>query len=115
MLARLTAVSALLAAASARVHHLVIENDPRYVFSIESFGFLDTGKVDLTVSNIKVEPAGANHTLGFVIYPSGNSEQDIYSYINWLTDNKRCALEVAQSNALPIDLSNPKDWCVLRK
>jgi hypothetical protein len=39
--------------ALARKHTLVIEKDDRFVFSIESFGFLPNGEVKATISNVE--------------------------------------------------------------
>lgn len=60
----------LLALGSARIHNLKVTNDPRYAFSIESFGFLEGGSVSVHVRHVDAKPAGVDHAMGFVLYPS---------------------------------------------
>ena len=66
------AVAALLLPflAAARIHHLVLNQDSRAVFSIENFGFVAGGRVEIRVHDVSVSPASANHTMGFLLFPS---------------------------------------------
>jgi hypothetical protein len=66
-LARAAAAAALLAVASARIHSLRIEDDPRFVFSVESFGFAQGGRVDLEISRVDASPEDVPHSMGFVL------------------------------------------------
>ena len=54
------------------IHHLVLDRDARAVFSIETFGFLNGGKVEIRVHDVSVWPDTANHTMGFLLFPSLN-------------------------------------------
>lgn len=112
-MSRLRLIAALAASvavpAAARIHSLTIENDPRFVFSIESFGFLAGGKVVLDISNVKVTPPEAAHILGFVIYPTA-TESTINEAVNMLDRDKICALDTAPEAALPINISDPVTW-----
>ena len=63
----LLAAAALLAAPAlvqARIHSLSIKDDSRFAFSIESFGFVDGGSVDLDIHDVSVKPAGAEVLMG---------------------------------------------------
>lgn len=51
--------AAVAAVGHARIHHLVIKDDTRFAFSIESFGFLDKGEMTIQPSQISAEPAGS--------------------------------------------------------
>jgi len=92
-----------------RIHNLHITNDPRFVFSIESFGFLAGGKVNLDIRNVQVTPPNMPHTLGFIIYPTSN-EGTVNSNVNMLERDRICALDVAPSTALIINVSDPSLW-----
>ncbi len=55
---------AALPAAHARIHSLNIKGDSRFAFSIESFGFVDGGSVDLDIHDVSVTPAGSEALMG---------------------------------------------------
>jgi hypothetical protein len=52
-------ICGILAVCHARIHRLVIKDDTRFAFSIESFGFLDKGEMTIKSSQISAEPAGS--------------------------------------------------------
>ena len=112
------AVAALgLAAATARIHHLQINNDPRFAFSIESFGFLVGGTVNVRIHDVSATPAG-EHLMGFVVYRTGN-EADVERQIEILREKDQCALMaevVAGGTKLPITKlpipNNRSQWLV---
>ncbi len=89
---RTAALLLLLPCAFARIHHLVLKNDPRFAFSIETFGFQKDGNVEIRVHDIAVHPAGVNHTLGFILFPSTN-DASTNAVVEDLVVNKNCALK----------------------
>jgi G protein-coupled receptor 107 len=111
---RLLASVASFVLASARIHTLTIDKDPRFVFSIESFGFLAGGTVRLDLTNVKVSPSpdagGPAHILGFVIMPNLQTESTINEYIAMLDREKVCAMDAAPSSALVVNVSDPSVW-----
>ena len=108
-LSRLLPAALLLARASARIHTLTITNDPRFVFSVEAFGFLEGGKVALAVRSLSPQPAGAQHTLGFVMYPTDN-QATVDANVRYLESSGICALDAAPEGALVMNMSEPALW-----
>ena len=103
------AAALLLAPAAARIHSLTIKDDPRFVWSIESFGFFDGGKIDLALRGVSATPAGAGHRMGFVVFPTA-SVASYEAHVKYLEDSKVCALDAAPVGALVINVSDPRDW-----
>lgn len=111
-MARVVAAAALLAAGvEARIHSLNIKDDPRFAFSIESFGFLDGGKVDLDIHDVQISPAdsGEPPIAGFVVYPA-STEAAVNEHIDALVSNGICALDVPPPGSLVINISDPSTW-----
>lgn len=110
-LVRFTAAAlALLAAtASAKIHHLTIKNDPRYAFSIESFGFLEGGTVSIRVHDVAASPPNAHHMMGFVLYPT-STESRIAEQIDTLITKRQCALDAENEGIYIINASDPASW-----
>ena len=108
-LLRSAAALAALGGALARIHTLTITNDPRFVFSIESFGFLEGGKVALAVRSLAPQPAGAQHVLGFVMYPTDN-QATVDANVRYLESSGICALDAAPEGALVMNVSEPALW-----
>jgi hypothetical protein len=104
--AGLAVAACLLGPAAARIHALTIQNDPRRVFSIEPFGFLQGGQLEMTVSGLSSTPAGP-HRMGFVCLPV-TTEGEVGAYIAELQRTSICALDLELAAAV-LDLSN---WCV---
>jgi len=108
------ALGALLAAgvAQARIHHLSISNDNRFAFSIESFGFLEGGSMDISIRDLHVEPASEAHRMGFVLFPA-MSESSVSADVDALIARAGCALDFAPESGNTIsviDMSNPLTW-----
>ena len=95
--------------AIARIHHLVLKNDPRSVFSIESFGFVKDGKVEIRVHDVSVHPANTNHTMGFLLYPSP-SDASTSAVVEELSESKQCAIGAQSSEIMVMDISSPSTW-----
>jgi hypothetical protein len=89
---RAAALLLLCSGALARIHHLTIKKDPRFAFSIETFGFQRDGVVEIRVHDISVYPEGVNHTLGFLLFPSPN-DASTNAVVEDLVVNKNCALK----------------------
>ena len=103
------ALLSLAPAALARIHSLNIEDDPRAVFSIESFGFMDGGSVDLDIHDVSVKPEGAEAQMGFVIYPAV-TEAAVNEHIDALLAAGECALDKPPPGSSTIDLSKKSTW-----
>jgi hypothetical protein len=112
----LLAFSPLLA--EGRIHSLKIVDDTRSVFSIESFGFLDGGSVDLDIHDVSVkglEKDASGKTekamMGFVVYPA-ITEASVNEHIDELVSKGICAMEPGRAprGSLVINLSEPSTW-----
>ena len=75
-------VASLCSVASGKIHQLVIENDDRKLFSIETFGFVSGGHVFMTVKNFEITPKPASK-FGFVFLKVGRCFY--FSYESQLT------------------------------
>ena len=100
---------ALPALAAGRIHSLSIQDDPRAVFSIESFGFADGGSVDLDVHDVSVYPETEDAQIGFVIYPA-MTEAAVNEHIEALLAKGLCALDEPPAGSTTIDLSKKSSW-----
>ena len=92
-----------------RIHHLDIQDDPRQVFSIESFGFMDGGSVDLDIHDVSVYPETDEAQIGFVIYPA-MTEAAVNEHIDALLAKGLCALDEPPPGSTSIDLSKKSSW-----
>ncbi len=103
---RVLCVAALAALARARIHSLRIVDDPRTVFSIESFGFMNGGRFELDIHDVSVKGDGAP-SMGFVVYPA-LTEAAVNQQIDALLASGQCALDL--DGALVINISEPSTW-----
>lgn len=101
--------ASLLALSSARIEHLVIKNDPRFAFIIETFGFLNGGTIELDIKDVSVMPADKPHYMGFVVFPVTVIEE-ANMYVEKLIQNRECALEYPPVGSLVINISDPSSW-----
>jgi hypothetical protein len=92
-----------------RIHNLKIVDDPRTVFSIESFGFSDGGRFEIDVHDIAVAPAGQPVLMGFVIYPA-LTEAAVNEHVEALIASGLCALDFPPPGALMINVSDKSTW-----
>jgi hypothetical protein len=106
----LAAGALLLAAGEARIHQLTISKDPRYAFSIESFGFYEGGSVSVHIRHVDAKPPGAGHIMGFVLYPS-TTESRINEQVDTLIVNRQCALDATNEGIYKLNVSDPANWC----
>lgn len=105
-------LATLASTAHGRIHSLHITSDPRAAFSIESFGFLDGGKVDLDIHDVSVSTE-ASVKMGFVVYPA-STEASVNEHIDALLSSGVCALDEPPPGSLVINLSEKSTWCVAR-
>jgi hypothetical protein len=103
------ALALLAATASGKIHHLIIKNDPRYAFSIESFGFLQGGSVSIRVHDVAASPPDVHHMMGFVLYPT-STESRIAEQIDTLITRRQCALDAENEGIYIINASDPAAW-----
>lgn len=101
-------VAALLVSTSAKIHHLRVKNDPRFAFSIESYGFLSGGTVSIHVKDVSATPSDAPHKMGFMLYPT-TTESKIAEQVDLLIVDKMCALD-AENAPIKINISDPSHW-----
>ena len=107
----LAAAALLLGGVSAKIHNLKISNDPRYAFSIESFGFYEGGTVSIHVKDVSAVPGDRSHMMGFVLYPT-TTESRIAEQIDLLIVNRQCALDAENEGIYKMNVSDPKNWLV---
>lgn len=101
--------TSLLALSAARIHHLVIKNDPRFAFIIETFGFLNGGTIELDIKDVAVYPADKPHYMGFVVFPVTVVEE-ANIYVEKLIQSRECAVEYPPVGSLVINISDPSTW-----
>jgi len=92
-----------------RIHTLKVSNDPRFVWSIEPFGFYEGGKISITVRDVSATPISAGHIMGFVIFPT-MSIADINANVKVLAETQLCALNAAPPGARALNMSDRKLW-----
>ena len=108
-------LSSLLVGTLARIHHLRIQNDRRFAFSIEPFGFLDGGTLTLKVSSLAINPppeSGEKPQLGFAVFPTA-SESGVSELINALVSERQCIFDTEAANmkqAVLWPLPDPDKW-----
>jgi G protein-coupled receptor 107 len=95
--------------AESRIHTLKVTNDPRFVWSIEPFGFYEGGKISITVRDVSATPINAGHVMGFVIFPT-MSIADINANVKVLAETQLCALDAAPPGARALNMSDRKLW-----
>ena len=118
----LIAVVLLLSRASSLVHHLVIKNDDRALFKIETFGFLGGGTMNLTLSQFSLSKKSGEKIrnnnnnkdmrIGFVMRRAESesaSQQDLEHTI----ENKECLLDHVTPDDFMVDISDEKNWAQL--
>eukprot|EP00607_Mallomonas_marina_P009512 CAMPEP_0182419110 /NCGR_PEP_ID=MMETSP1167-20130531/3509_1 /TAXON_ID=2988 /ORGANISM="Mallomonas Sp, Strain CCMP3275" /LENGTH=483 /DNA_ID=CAMNT_0024593745 /DNA_START=99 /DNA_END=1550 /DNA_ORIENTATION=+ len=101
------------------VHNLVIRNDPRNLFKIETFGFIPGGKINITVEDFSLGAvkSGTNSSLlqtGFILRKFSSetaAEQDL----EMIMEEMKCILNHPGEDDYVIDLSNQKTWRKLSK
>jgi G protein-coupled receptor 107 len=109
MKATALALACVASTALARIHHLHIQNDPRFAFSIESFGFESGGEMEISIHDVKAEPADAEHRMGFVLFPA-QSESNVAADIDSLIVKNGCALDYSSAQIYVIDVSDKTKW-----
>jgi hypothetical protein len=109
--AGLVLLAALAGTARARIHSLRIVDDSRFAFSIESFGFLDGGSVDLDIHDVSIKPAGQPALMGFVVFPA-MTEASVNQKIDELIESGICAMDPgrAPKGSLVINISDVSTW-----
>lgn len=98
------------------IHKLIIRNDDRDLFKIETFGFVAGGVINITVNDFSVHdyshPQFSNKShpwVGFLLRKSSSesaAQQDIESSI----EEGTCILETRTKDDLFIDLSDQSTW-----
>lgn len=86
------AVAVLASVAHARIHHLTLTDDKRFVMSIEDFGFAPGGVMELTVSSVSAKPDESTHLLGFHLARE-TAEAQVSEYVDLVDSTQTCLLE----------------------
>jgi G protein-coupled receptor 107 len=111
MIFQLALFASFIFSVTCRIHSLEIKDDPRFAFSIESFGFYAGGKVSLRVHDVSVSPSGPENAplMGFVLYPT-NTDASISQQIDKLIVDKQCALFADNEDIFILNISDPNSW-----
>lgn len=99
------------------VHRLVISNDDRNIFKIETFGFVGGGMMNISLSDFsiashskleKATPAEANR-IGFIMRKASSesaAQQDLEKTI----EKNQCILDNVQKDDFVVDISDEETW-----
>lgn len=94
------------------IQNLIIQNDYRNIFEIESFGFLVGGKLNITIYdftiNHLIHKENISYKVGFMLRPSKNQIDDMKDFDQ--SSQKSCIFDDIHLNDIILDLSNPSDW-----
>eukprot|EP01041_Mallomonas_annulata_P005494 gene5494-11063_t len=104
----------LLNAAHGLVHELMIRNDPRDIFMIQTFGFVSGGIVNITVNDFSLTDVrqGINSSLlrvGFILRKS-SSESSAQQDLEMIVEQGACILNNAGPDDYVIDFSKQSTW-----
>lgn len=99
------------------VHRLVISNDDRNIFKIETFGFVGGGMMNITLSDFSIAShsksdklaSTESHRIGFIMRKASSesaAQQDLEKTI----EKSRCILDDVQKDDFVVDLSDEKNW-----
>merc|ERR550514_2420302 len=104
------AMMASIGLVSALKHDLKISADSRKSFTIESFGFVAGGTIDLTISRFSLSylPTTANTPRAAFIVRKATSESDAAAIVERAKEENTCLMD--ESSFLMIDLSNKASW-----
>lgn len=123
--------------ANGLVHHLVIHNDDRNVFKIETFGFISGGSISITLTDFSMHEPKKSHVsglqnpverrlgsskdsnssssatkpmhLGFIMRHA-ESESDAQQDLETIVERNQCILDKTAKRDIFLDLSNPETW-----
>ena len=97
------------------IHKLIISNDGRDIFKIETFGFVSGGLMDISVSDFYLQE-GKNHIsnatmprVGFIMRRS-SSESLAQQDFEMAIESNNCILDNPGKHDIIFDMSNRKSW-----
>ena len=109
MFSRLLALFALLSVGSdAKVTQLSIENDSRAVFSIETFGFVTNGVLNITVNDFNLEAPGATEFRMAILVRLTSSETEAIESVEVERESTTCMIDEVDLNFFTIELDGQK-------
>ena len=113
---KLLLLCSLLALAQSLVHRLVIANDDRSIFKIETFGFVGGGMMNITLSDFSIASVSktdkiqsGTRRIGFIMRKA-NSESAAQQDLEKTIERSRCILDNPQKDDFVVDLSSDTDW-----
>lgn len=95
-------------------HDLHIKHDDRNLFKIETFGFLEGGITDITLTDFSIEglaPSNSSYQIGLLLRRT-DSESEAQQDLEKAVENNECILDPSwrDKEDLFIDLSSPDTW-----
>ena len=99
------------------IHNLKIQDDPREIFKIETFGFLTGGEFSIKVNNFHLSNyakrnkivAPAKQPGGFVLRRS-NNEHEAQKDLETIVERKECLLNKLKESDYFLDLADPTKY-----
>lgn len=99
-------------------HHLTISDDDRDIFKIETFGFIEGGKMKFKITDVGMKETSkivnknnksVDMKMGFIMRHA-SSESEAQEDIESIIEEQTCILDDIQPNDYVIDLSDQKEW-----
>ena len=96
------------------IHSLVVQNDYRHFFEIETFGFRVGGQLNITVEDFTInhithlQRENLTYKVGFMLRPSNNQIDYMKDFDQ--SSQKACIFDDIKPNDIILDLSNPLCW-----
>lgn len=95
------------------IHNLIIKNDYRNLFEIETFGFRVGGKLNITIEDFTINhnlnhKENITYKIGFMLRPSNNQIDDMKDFDQ--SSQIACIFDNIQTNDIILDLSKPSHW-----
>lgn len=100
------------------VHHLVIKNDDRNIFKIETFGFIGGGMMNITLTDFSIASSTKQgkdtvkpfpNSIGFIMRKA-SSESAAQQEMEKNIEQSKCILDNLQKDDFFLDLSGSGSW-----
>jgi G protein-coupled receptor 107 len=100
------------------VHHLVIKNDDRNIFKIETFGFIGGGMMNITLTDFSIASSPKQgkdtvkpfpNSIGFIMRKA-SSESAAQQEMEKNIEQSKCILDNLQKDDFFLDLSGSGSW-----
>ena len=94
------------------IHHLVIKDDSRPLFEIETFGFYVGGSLNITIRDFSIQhdkKGVANHRIGLLLR-SASSENEAQKELETIVEQGGCIFDKKREDDIFMDLSDTSEW-----